>query len=166
MNRFYALLTFAAVLALSACATTGDYPSLAKRSFETVAAEPPAPPPAPAIPADASLQIRIVAALTLAQSGENAFAVALADANSKASAASGIASETWIAAQLSLSRAERMREPAASALANLDSDKRILMMASPTSPDMAALDAAIDQVAQINVAQSEALSRIGARLNR
>jgi hypothetical protein len=166
MIQLRAILSLATLLALSACATTGDYPSLAKRSFETVAAEPPAPPPAPIIPADASLQTRIAAALTLAQNGAGAFAAALADANSKANVALGAASESWIAAQLSLSRAERTLEPAANALANLDSEKTKLMLASPASPDMAALDAAIGQVAEINATQSEALSRLGARLSR
>jgi hypothetical protein len=166
MTRAYDVFAISILLALSACAASGDYPSLAKRSFESAAADPPASQPLPAIPNDSSLQTRIAASLALAKSGASAFAAALADADSKASAASGLASESWIAAQLSLSRVERTLEPATTALANLDSEKRLLMLAAPASPDIEALDAAIGQIAEINAAQREALSRLGARLSR
>ena len=166
MNKC-AAMSLPLLVALSGCVPSGDYPSLARRTFETAAPEAvPAPPPV--IAADAPLLARIAAARTLASNGKAGFEVAMAKARSDVNAAAGTAraSERWIAAQLSLSRVEPLLEPAATALANLDAEKRGLMMSSPNAPELAALDEAIAIVAPLATAQRAALVAAGARLSR
>lgn len=154
-------------LALGGCVASGDYPSLARRSFETVTPEVAATPPLPVV-ADAPLLARIAAAQTLALGGRAGFDAAMAKAQSdvKAAAGTATASERWISAQLSLSRVEPLLAPAATALANLDSEKRVLMMAGANDAELAALDEAIATVAQLAAVQRASLVAAAARLNR
>ena len=163
----YAALSIPLLVTLSACAASGDYPSLARRTFESPPPET-VPAPLPVIAADAPLLARIAAARTSALAGKAAFEAALTKAQSDVNAAAGAASasERWIAAQLSLSRVEPLLEPAATALATLDAEKRELMMSAPNAPELAALDEAIAIVAPLATAQHAALVAAGARLNR
>ena len=163
----YAALSIPLLVTLSACAASGDYPSLARRTFESPPPET-VPAPLPVIAADAPLLARIAAARTSALAGKPAFEAALTKARSDVNAAAGTASasERWIAAQLSLSRVEPLLEPAATALATLDAEKRELMMSAPNAPELAALDEAIAIVAPLATAQHAALVAAGARLNR
>ena len=163
----YAALSIPLLVTLSACVASGDYPSLARRTFETAAPEA-VPAPLPVIAADAPLLARIATARTLAAGGKASFEAALSKAQSDVNAAAGTAraSERWIAAQLSLSRVEPLLEPAATALANLDAEKRDLMMSAPNAPELAALDEAIAIVAPLATSQRAALVAAGARLSR
>lgn len=154
-------------LALGGCVSSGAYPSLARRSFETVAPDaPPAPPPAAL--ANAPLLERIAAGQTLAAGGKAGFEAAMARARSDVNAAIGSApaSERWIAAQLSLSRVEPLLAPAATALANLDAEKRVLLMTAPNAGERPMLDEAIATVAALATGQRAALVAAEARLSR
>jgi hypothetical protein len=167
MNRSSLIALLPLVAAVSACATSGEYPSLARRSFEAAPAETTVPPPV-ALPSDASVRARIAAALTRARAGIPTFDAALAKARADTVDAAGSASgsDSWIAAQLSISRVEPMLEPATSALADLDNEKRALMLADPASPDGEALDAAIAEVAATSQTQGAALRALEMRLSR
>lgn len=151
---------------LSGCAAEGTYPSLAKRPFETGGAAPPPPSPPPATPSDEALLARVASALKDAQAGVPAFEAALGPARDSARRASGAAegSEPWIAGQMAVSRLERTLEPAQAALSQLDEERRLVQQ-NPTSPDLPAIQAAIDEVQAIEERQSAAVKELLAMLS-
>ena len=74
-------------------------------------------------------------------------------------------SESWIAAQLDLSRLEATLEPARAALSALDGERRGVVTTGSTV-DLAALEAAIAEVEAIDSAQSKQVADLIAALNR
>lgn len=137
---------------LAGCAAKGEFPSLAPRPIElgTVSA------PAAAQPLTASDPARVArfdAAVSKAESGTAAFAAALAKARRAVSASDGKrGSERWIAGQMAVSQLERTTAPAQSAMAELDQEKRQMVLA-PRSLDEDALNRAVARVENINANQ-------------
>jgi hypothetical protein len=147
MKRF---LTIGAAVAavLSGCTTPGEFPSLARRAVEDLPMEEPirVDPPVAARPA---LRDQLAGLVAEARQGDAAFEAAYGIAAPLARAAGGSGSESWIAAQEALSRAEAARRPTALALARLN-QLLIDNADDPTAPeDHQALVAAMDQVAAL-----------------
>ena len=153
-----AFLPLLPALLLASCAAPGTYPSLAPRPYEKAA--PQTAPPAPPAVSDAGLIAQVDGAVARAEAGQGAFDAALALAD-KAVAASDRrrGSESWIAAQMSISRLERTREPIQVALADLDAIMRGLLL-GPPSADRAAVEAAMAKMGTMDAAQLNALQRL------
>ncbi len=160
-----------AVLALSlfaaGCSAQGDFPSLAPRPIELSTNQPAGPAPAPPVlPSNPQLLARTDEALRLAQASMSAFDAALSSAKSAARESDGTrGSERWVAAQMALSALERTRAPAATAMADLDDARRILLMGS-ASADVAAVEAAWAKVQDIYQSQMEASQAVAVAVNR
>ena len=162
MKRFPVILI---PVLMAGCAAPGDYPSLAKRPFEKPPANPSTPPPETAVPSDPALLARIAEALKQATGGVADFEAALPaarDAAQRGSAATE-GSDPWIEAQMAVSLLERTLEPARNALAALDDERRILEQ-RPGSPDLAAIEAAIAQVEDIDTRQTASVRALLALL--
>jgi hypothetical protein len=150
-------------VALAACADAGGYPSLSKRPFETGAVRP--PPPAPPIPpSDAALRQRIAQRLADAEASVQPFNQAVGRAESAVSVSGGSGSESWINAQLELSRLEIVMAPSREALAALDDERRLLMDAG-NPDDRAALEAALTAVEAIEAGQSQRTATLSRQLS-
>jgi hypothetical protein len=158
------LSCLALFLASSGCAGSGDFPSLAKRPFEDGTAVA-APAVVPLEASDAARLSRIARALSLANGGRSAFETEY-DAAQRAVAASGSAgSESWINAQLAISRLEPLREPAQTALANIIDEQRKLATGAASS-DANAVAAAVAQIESIRNDQADKSDRLLARITR
>lgn len=162
-------------LALVGCAGAIDAPSLAIRPAErAVVVDPNAPPvvplvvgPPPATPLDSAATARLTAIVDRAKASTTAFETALRPARTatdKASSAS-ISSDSWIAAQLEITRLERLRAPATEALAEIDSLKRELI-AKDQNIDQAAIDTLVAIVAAIDQQQQDSVAALLAKLRR
>lgn len=152
--RFPALFL---LFSLSACASRGDFPSLSPRPFETRTVVAPAPPPEIA-PSNAATASRIAASVAKAEAGQAAFDTALSSARKLVGVSSRqVGSESWIAAQMAVSRLERTREPVQSALAELDGEIKALLM-GPPSTDRTALEEALARVGALDQAQQQAIA--------
>ena len=120
------VLGTALVVMLSACASTSDrYPSLAIRDAErahgTAQQAEPTPPPAPVQPS-AELSQRLGQLRAQAGRGHQAFLAAAPRTRAAVNAARGsaVASDAWVAAQVSLSSLEITRNDTMTAMADLD----------------------------------------------
>ena len=114
------LLSLLLLGGLAACAAPGPYPSLEPREVERryAAGDPErVPEPAPDLPV---LGGDVGAMLAEARRGDADFEQAVATARPLAARAGPGGSESWIAAQQALSRAEAARAPTVQALADLD----------------------------------------------
>ncbi len=153
-----AFLPLLPALLLAACAAPGTYPSLAPRPYEKAAPQmPPALPPAVS---DAGLLAQVEGAVARAEAGQGAFDAALGLADRSVAASDRRrGSESWIGAQMAISRLERTREPVQTALADLDSIMRGLLL-GPPSADRAAVEAAMARVGAIDAAQLAAVQRL------
>ena len=157
MQRF---LVAALLLSLSACGKPGSYPSLNPRPIETKATGLLTEPEAqatPLAPATASIREKIDAALSAAQAGDAEFARAVGSARSAVGAAGTSGSESWIAAQMTISALERTRAPVKGALSDLDAALRSTL-AGPPSEDLGAVQAAIRTVEAIDARQNEVMA--------
>ncbi len=152
-------------LSVSACAARGAYPSLAPRPIELQNGQANSPaPPAPTA-TDPARVARISAIVARAEGNGSAFSSARAEAERSVAASGARGSESWIAAQMAVSRLERTREATQEALAELDGEKRRIL-SGPASADQAALDAAIARVMAIETAQADAARSLLARIGR
>ena len=152
------------LLATSGCAATGDFPSLAKRPFEDgTAVAAPAPPPLEA--SDAARLSRIARAVSLASGGRSAFETGYDEAQRAVAASGGTGSESWINAQLAISRLEPLREPAQTALANIADEQRKLATGAASSDEQAVAEA-FAQVESIRNDQADKSDRLLARITR
>jgi hypothetical protein len=112
----------------------------------------------PPVAARPALRDRVAGLVAEARRGDAAFEAAYGVAAPLARAAGGSGSESWIAAQEALSRAEAARRPTALALAGLN-QLLIDNADDPTAPeDHQALVAAMDQVAAL---ADDQVGRIG-----
>jgi hypothetical protein len=156
---------------LGACAQSGSFPSLAPRAAERAAAAPTAGGQAAAEPAppaaDPALATRLDQLVAAARQGQQAFAAALASAEGVIARAGAPQSESWIEAQVALSRLEAARSPSVVAQADLDAlvRERNRAGAPPSEADAAAIAAAAEQISALVAAQNEQLARLGARLS-
>ncbi len=156
-----------ALLLLSGCAASDDYPSLAPRPIERRAL---AAPEAAAVPApeaaapDPALVARIAAIARTAQAADGTFAAA-ADAAGQAIARPGAGasgSDAWIAAQTRYSAAVSARGGLQDAADALDTLRRA--QENGNAADIAALDAAAAQLDGLGAAADVRLAALAQRL--
>ncbi len=163
------LSSIAILLPLCACAHDGaSYPSLAQREIEkNAAALVNEPPPAPRLlaPSNPERMSRVRKLADLANAGAIRFNKALAEneAAVKRGAGATPSSETWVVAQMTLSRIEASRRAVTEALNGLD-DVRRDMLSSGLSVDDAAVDRTVRDVEAIDVQQQAVLDRLAASL--
>jgi hypothetical protein len=155
---------FVAFAVLTACADAGTYPSLAKRPFETGQPASPLLPPQQALPSDPALRDRVVNQVRKAEAGVSDFNAALAPAQTAARNAGAENSESWIEAQMAVSRLERTLFAARDALAALDDERRVATSDNPG--DRAAIEAAIATVEAIDARQSAEIEKLAEAINR
>ena len=159
------------------CAAQGTFPSLAPRAVErdltggsapagcpdirAPAADPTLAAPPPVNP-DPQLGARTAELLAAARAGQADFAGALPQARAAAERAGTVGSESWVAAQLEISRLEAARARSVDALAELDS-LAIRRSGVPVSEeDYQAVLAAAQEVRALTQAQQAELDRIAA----
>lgn len=162
-----------ASLLLSACASPGDYPSLARRDAERIAgsAEPATPEPvapAPAAP-DAGLLARLEAIEARARTADARLRQQRPRAETLVAAASGAArgSESWSVATVALSGLESARSDAMLALAEVDALHAAERVARPNeqSGDGLAIAASRGRVLEIVAGQDGIIAALAARMN-
>lgn len=170
------LMKFGAVFAVltSGCAKVGDFPSLAKRPFETNAATGTLAPITkleniqPEIASDPALTAKLAVISSRARNSALPFATNYAIAQRSVSAASSASpgSEAWVTAQLAISRLEPLRSPAQSALVSMDEESKRTERGVSTSDRalIAATRAEALAIADAQTAQVQALvSRLRTR---
>lgn len=143
----------------------GPFPSLAQRDAERQPAGEPVRV-IPDVPDDSVLRARIEELVALARGGDQAFESAFGPAEAAARAAGANGSDSWIAAQEQVSRAEAARAGTMRALGDLD---QLALERSnlPTSPeDQAALNSAITEVERLALDQQSRLDRLKALIAR
>ena len=107
-------------LLAAACAPPGPYPSLEPRPIEKALAGTDEEPKE-AVPADDSgLPARIASLMAEVRRGQNEFDAALPSARAAAQRAGAVESESWIEAQLALSRLEAAGALSGKAVADID----------------------------------------------
>ena len=155
---------------LAACAPSGSFPSLAPRAAERAVAPPPgdqaaADPAPPAV--DPALTARLDQLVATARQGQQAFGAALVSAEGAIARAGAPRSESWIEAQLALSRLEAARSPSVTAQGDLDAlvRERNEGGAPPSEADAAAIALAAEQIRSLVAAQNEELARLSGRLD-
>ena len=151
------------------CAEQGAFPSLMPRPIELEAAEEEAgtdtPPAAAPAPPDPALVARLAELVALARQGEAAFRAAADGAAAQVARAGAAGSESWIQAQMAVSRLEEVRAPTVVALADLDALALARHRAAELQPaGHAALAAALEEVSAIASAQRAEISRLSALL--
>ena len=163
MTRAFAL----ALLLVPACAAPrAGEPSLAPRAAEAVDPRVPIPSEVVSGPADPALVSRIAALLAEIAAGSGAFRAAAEHAERLAAAAGPAESESWIVAQEALSAVVAARAPVTRAIADLDAlaSERIERSGGILPGDLAAIQAATAQAADVGQRQAEAIDRLQARL--
>ena len=152
----------AALLAasLAGCAAPGNYPSLAPRPAEREDWTEEPVHSAPAVADDAALRTQVAALLARAREGERAFAADLPAAERATAHIGPQGSDSWVEAQQAISRLEAARARADEAATELH-QLRLARTEQPTSAaDLAAIDAAIDEVEGIVARQQQQLNRV------
>ncbi|HMT41088.1 MAG TPA: hypothetical protein PKC48_00320 [Sphingorhabdus sp.] len=166
-NPAYSLPVIAVLLLAGCSLPEGEFPSLAKRSYETSepVGEPSAEPEqlTTSIPADVDASVNLL--LARHQKAESAFRSALGGVRKAAQSAAGsaIGSESWASAEVELSRLDVARGDSVAALAEMDkliadqrergADSGLLgLLAEPQSrlaADVAAQTAEIEALARL-----------------
>jgi hypothetical protein len=155
-----------ALLLTAGCAAPGPFPSLAPREVERIYAAGDPLQSAPEAPDRAGLAERIVALSAAASDGEAAFDRALAAARPLASRAGSPGSESWIAAQQAISRAEAARAQTMRALADLDQFTLEQAREGPLSPgDYRRLTDSAARLQAISGRQQEAMNGLRASVS-
>jgi hypothetical protein len=155
------------IIGLSACSASGGlYPSLQPRAAEQVDPRVPVVRPINHRPASTGLQARLAALVEQGQSGNAAFDSAVAEAERLAAAAGPPQSESWIAAQESLTAAIAARKPTATALGDIDEiGAQALQTQGGMAPnDLAAIQRAAAEVGSLDRRQAERIDAIQRRL--
>ena len=173
---FRAIARLTPVLALplvSACASPGDYPSLARRDVERINGSSlpvPAPEPTPATPVapSADLSARLGQLVDQARAAHRRFVDRRPRAEQLATAASGaaVASEAWSVATVAIADLEAARSEAMVALAELDAlhaAQRVEHHSEDTA-DGAAILAAREQVLAIVGDEDSVLAALRGRV--
>ncbi len=156
---------------LSACADrSGQFPSLKPRTIETAGVDGVEEPTAQEIALPASDPARVAAinaALVDARKAQAPFDSALdaAAALTRRGAGTAKGSDAWVAAQMSIARAESLRAGVKRALSALDDQSFDIMFAKPTQ-DQALFTQAFATVRAIDEQQQAGIDRLTAMLDR
>lgn len=167
------LLCSILALALSGCASSGNYPSLARRPAERIrgSAEvvtPRPPPPDVTAPPSTDLKTRLASLVEQARMAHQRF-VETRDHTEKLIAAasdSAVASDKWSAANIALADLESTRSDSMIALADLDElyvAERMKHFNSVT-PTAKAIDSARDQIEAWVADENSVLTRLHTQL--
>ena len=157
-----------ALLLLAGCASSNAPPSLLPRAGELIDPRVAVVRPMNDRPVDPALASRLAALITQAHAGDDAFKPAAAEADRLAAAAGERQSESWVAAQESLSAALAARAPTASALGDIDAlgATRLQAQGGLAPNDLAAIRDAGAAVGAIDARQAETIAAIHRRLER
>jgi hypothetical protein len=159
------LTAFFALLALSGCAQSGTFPSLAPRPQEKALADTEEEAPPPVLADDAQLPARLDAFVAEGRRGTAAFEAALPAARAAVARAGAPGSDSWIEAQKYLSRLEAARSTTAHALSELDAFAVEQAKARPLSPgDSERIRRATETLQQGADAQQRESAALQARL--
>jgi hypothetical protein len=156
------------LLLLAGCASGNAPPSLLPRAGETIDPRLAVVRPMNDRPVDPALAGKLAALIAQARAGDGAFQPAAAEADRLAAAAGERQSESWVAAQESLSAAIAARGPTARALGDIDAlgATRLQEQAGLAPNDLAAIQNAGAEVAAIDKRQIDAIAAIRGRLDR
>ena len=146
----------------------GPEPSLAPRPAESIDPRVPIADAMPAGPVDPELAQRIDALLAEARGGEPAFAAREAEAARLAAAAGPVSSESWVAAQQSLSRLVEQFGVTTRVAADIDALASVRLNSNRwiRPRDQQAIGAASSAVAAISEPQAASIARIRETLAR
>ena len=147
-------------LSLAGCASRGDYPSLAPRPAEREDWTEEPQHPAPIVADDATLRTRIAALLAEAREGDRNFMADLPAAERATAHPGPQGSDSWVEAQQAISRVEAARARTDDAAAELHQLQLQRTQQPSSAADLAALDAAIGEVAALVARQQQQLDRI------
>lgn len=163
MRRLLLLLS----LALAACSTPGGpYPSLQPRPAEAIDPRVPVPDPVLSTEPNSSVVAQLDLLVARALAGDEAFRGSAVTAERLANVAGPAQSESWIAAQQSLSAAIAARAPVTGALGDIDAlgAGRIQALGGIGAADLKAIEAASARLRAIDDEEAAAIDRIQARL--
>ena len=162
------LLLLALPLAAACSVTTSPEPSLAPRAAEAIDPRIPIPDETPAGTVDPALASRLAVLVAEVRSALPAFEAQEADANRLAAAAGPAASESWIAAEQSLSRLVEQHGVTTRAAADIDAlaAARLEGQRWIAPADREAIAGAASDVAAISARQAEAIDRLMDQLAR
>jgi hypothetical protein len=159
-----------AILLFSACSTAGigPQPSLAPRAAEAIDPRVPIPDTVPSGPVDAALSAKLEALVRQARGGVSTFETKRAEAERLAAGVGPIASESWIAAQQSLSQLVEQYGVTTKAAADIDAlaASRLEGQRWIRPSDQQAITAAAAEVGAINEAQAAVIGRLRDQLAR
>ena len=163
MNARLPILAALLAACLAGCVSQGPFPSLALRPAEQEDwTEEPAHA-AQVVADDAALRTRIAALIAEAREGGRAFDADLPAAERATAHVGPAESDSWVEAQQAISRLQASRGRTDEAAAELH-QLRLARAGQPTSAtDLAALDAAIEEVGALVERQQGQLDRISRR---
>ena len=160
----FALALPLALPALAGCVAEDGFPSLALRPAELNRSFEEPDRPRVEVPSDPALRAQIATLVAQARAGERDFAEALGPAESAVARAGGAASESWIDAQLAVSRLEAARTATSRALAELDQLALARAEVATNGEDFAAIETALAEVEAIAGTQQQRWDRLRGRL--
>jgi hypothetical protein len=145
---------------LTGCVAQGPFPSLALRPAEQEDWTEEPVHAAPVVANDASIRTRIAALTGEARDGSRAFDADLQAAERATAHVGAEGSDSWVEAQQAVSRLQASRARTDEAAAELH-QLRLARAGQPTSAeDLAALDAAIEEVRGLSERQQQRLDRV------
>jgi hypothetical protein len=160
MNARLPILAVVLTACLAGCAARGTYPSLALRPAEQEDWTEEPVHAAPVVANDEALRTRIAALTVEARAGGRAFDADLPAAERATAHVGPAESDSWVEAQQAISRLQDSRGRTDEAAAELH-QIRLARAGQPTSvADLAALDAAIEEVHALAERQQQWLDRI------
>ena len=160
----FALALPFALPALVGCVAEDGFPSLAQRPAELDRSIEEPVRPRFDVPSDPALRVRIAALVDQARGGDRDFAAASGPAEAAVGRAGGAGSESWVEAQLAVSRLEASRTATSRALAELDQLALARAEVATSAEDFAAIEAALAEVEAIATGQQQRWDRLRGRL--
>jgi hypothetical protein len=153
------------LVALAGCTPNATrYPSLLPRPIESQSLAEPAARPAPVATPDAALDARIAEIGTTIDVAAKGFASAAQEAEARVAVARGLSegAPAWLDAQTALARLAGFREPAVSALADLE--RLQIERGAAGQPPYPALEAAITRTDTLTNEQNARIAALEAAL--
>lgn len=167
LRRLAALFALLSLGVVDAQAAERPFPSLAKRPGESRdQAAPPAPAPIEAAPSDPALVAEVAGLADKAAAADSAFQTQLPAGRQTVASAAQVAQpagESWVAAQMAISRLDAARYDSVVALAGLDTlhvERLADEDAARATAAVATIDPARERVLAMVDAQNDALDRL------